>query len=395
MAQFAPFNPVQDYQRARSNALSMQRQEQAIQREREAAPIRSQMDKLGLEQAQKGVARSETEYKQEDAIQKATILHNTAKAIRGLDPSQYTQAVASMIPQLKTFGIDTSQFEGIEITPEGLDQVIAETQGFIKDPNKLAQLSSGQRERRDLMTDLEGAIDQNTGKLIPVNKMTARQRAAAVKLRLVAPPVGSAIQTIADKGTGQEVADVEKTIATGKEEGKLDAQGRLAPDIEKQKVLAKDAGALSTEIFKRIGAVELNVGKLKEGIRLIDEGANVGPIDKWFPSFKPASIKLDNLKNRLGLDVISSITFGALSEKELQVAFDTAMPSNLDSDELKIWFQERIDAQTKLLAALEDSGIFLAEDGATIPKLMARRRQQRGQIQQPSVKDLSDDELFN
>ena len=126
-----------------------------------------------------------------------------------------------------------------------------------------------------------------------------------------------------------------------------------------------------------MGGIEENVLNMKEGVRLIDEGANVGPIDKWLPSFKATTVKLDNLKARLGLDVISSVTFGALSAKELEVAFDTAVPPNLQGPALKDWFNERIEKQEKLFAALEDAGIFLAGEGASIPKLMIKRRAER------------------
>ena len=176
-------------------------------------------------------------------------------------------------------------------------------------------------------------------------------------------------------------ADIAGDVRRTQEEGKLDAQGRLQPNVDKQIALSKDAAKLSTEMFKRMGAVEQNISNLEEGVRLVESGAASGPINKWFPSFKPATIALDNLKNRLGLDVLSQVTFGSLSEKELGLALDTAVPANLRGDDLKAWFQERIEPQKKLLAALEDAGIYLAEEGSTIPKLMARRRQQRNDTQ--------------
>jgi len=140
MATFAPFNPVQDFQRGRQNALTIQGQEQGIAREASAAPIRDQLAKLGLQETEKGIARSDTQFDQEGALQKTKILNQTAKALRGLDPSQYAAAFANIEPQLQKFGIDTTQFKGMEITSEGLDQVIAETQGFLSDPDKLQKL---------------------------------------------------------------------------------------------------------------------------------------------------------------------------------------------------------------------------------------------------------------
>jgi len=150
MVQLASFKPVADFQRARQNALGIQAQEQGIRRERAAAPVRNELAQLGLEQARTGIAREETQFEQEEALQKAQILNQAASAIRGLDPSQYTAAVASIIPQLQKFGIDTSQFEGVEITTEGLDQIIAETQGFLNQPEtlqKFGRLSQGVNEQ--------------------------------------------------------------------------------------------------------------------------------------------------------------------------------------------------------------------------------------------------------
>jgi len=385
MRHFTPFNPVQAFQVGRQNALSIQGQEQGIARETAAAPIRNQAKELGLQTQQRSFERTGVQNEQSDAVQKATILNNVARSLATIPENQRAAAFSQIEPKLATFGIETNNIKDRGFSDGQLQLAIAGTQGLINDPSKLAQLSSGQRERGDLKADLEGAFLPN-GQLKDVNDMTAIQRAAAIGLKLI-PGAGTAtgIERISSKQeTVDQVADAEKAITTSKEEGKLDAQGRLAPNIEKQKLLAKDAGALSTQLFKRLGGLEKNITNLREGIRLIDSGAASGPIDKWFPSYNPQTIALDNLKNRLGLDVIGSITFGALSQKELEVAFDTAVPSNLNEGALKDWFTERIEAQTKLLTAIEDAGIFLAEDGATIPKLMAKRRAERNQGNPPA-----------
>lgn len=383
MAQLNQFNPTQAFQTGRRNALSIEGQEQGIARENLAAPIRNQAQELGLKSQQRSFERTGVQNEQSDAVQKATILHNVAQSLASLPENQRAAAFSQIESKLATFGIETNNIKERGFSDGQLQLAISGTQGFLNNPSQLAQLSSGQRERGDLKADLEGAFLPN-GQLKDVKDMTAIQRAAAIGLKLI-PGAGTAtgIERISsEQDIVKQVADAEKAITTSKEEGKLDAQGRLAPNIEKQKALAKDAAGLSTQLFKRLGGLEKNITNLREGIRLIDSGAASGPVDKWFPSYKPQTIALDNLKNRLGLDVIGSITFGALSEKELQVAFDTAVPSNLQPEALKAWFTERIEAQEKLLAAIEDAGIFLAEDGATIPKLMAKRRRERQTTQQ-------------
>ena len=207
--------------------------------------------------------------------------------------------------------------------------------------------------------------------------------AAKIRLRLM-PGAGTVTgqeRIAVDPTLSGQVATSQAGITGAQEQAKLEEQRRIRPEIERGVGLAKDAANLSAEIFERIGGIEQNIENMREGIRLVDAGAATGPVNKFLPSFRESSIKLDNLKNRLGLDVIGQVTFGALSKQELETAFDTAVPSNLRGDALKSWFQERIDTQTKLLGSLEDAGIFLSEEGATIPKLMARRRQQRKQTE--------------
>jgi hypothetical protein len=272
------------------------------------------------------------------------------------DPNQRLQIFERVRPELQKFGVELPPNLTLEsVTDQGL--IPLET-GL---GQTIQQLTAGQIERREASEALSGAIDPQTGQLFKdPARMTPQGRAEAIKRKLI-------------PGAGTFTAPERQALSPelGEDVTKLEA------NREKQKALAKDAAGLSTEIFQRVGSIEENISNMEEGIRLIDAGAATGPVEKWLPSFRAATVKLENLKNRLGLDVIGQVTFGALSESELRVAFDTAVPANLRGEALKEWFQERIENQTKLLNALEDAGIFLAEEGNNIPKLMAKRRKDR------------------
>lgn len=67
----------------------------------------------------------------------------------------------------------------------------------------------------------------------------------------------------------------------------------------------------------------------------------------------------------MGLDVIGSVTFGSLSEGEMELALDTALPTGLDGPELIKWAEDKIAAQEKLATYLEEQAIFLSKPGAT------------------------------
>ena len=72
------------------------------------------------------------------------------------------------------------------------------------------------------------------------------------------------------------------------------------------------------------------------------------------------------MQKKLGLDVIASTTFGALSEGEREFALSTALPSNLKGPDLKRWLQRKKITQQKLIQQFSDAATFLGTPGNTI-----------------------------
>jgi hypothetical protein len=140
---------------------------------------------------------------------------------------------------------------------------------------------------------------------------------------------------------------------------------------------AKAAITQSIDAFKKLAPIKKNIKNLNEGIRLIDEGAQSGVIAKRFPSIKTASIALENLQGRLGLDVIADVTFGALSESELAFAKDTALPIGLEGEPLKDWLGRKRDSQKVLAETLEEAALFLGEPGNSVPDYIRMKRAQQ------------------
>lgn len=122
----------------------------------------------------------------------------------------------------------------------------------------------------------------------------------------------------------------------------------------------------SEKNFEQLAGIKTAVNNIDNAIQAIDDGANTGVIASKLPSIKAASIKLDNLQKRLGLDVIGNVTFGALSKGELDLALATALPTNLDEAELRAWLVDKRDAQLKLATYVEDAAVFLGTPGNTM-----------------------------
>jgi len=83
-------------------------------------------------------------------------------------------------------------------------------------------------------------------------------------------------------------------------------------------------------------------------------------IYNMIPNVTLASGQLETAMNNMGLDVISSVTFGALSEGEMRLAMETAVPRNLPPEELKKYLQNKKSAQIKAKAALTKAATYLS-----------------------------------
>ena len=72
------------------------------------------------------------------------------------------------------------------------------------------------------------------------------------------------------------------------------------------------------------------------------------------------------MRSHLGLDVVGSVTFGALSQGELDLALDVALPRDLNPKDLKTWVLNKKAAQEKLANYLSEQVRFLSATDSTL-----------------------------
>jgi hypothetical protein len=158
--------------------------------------------------------------------------------------------------------------------------------------------------------------------------------------------------------TGQARADA---IRNSEQFGS-DVQGERAQSRGLGDLTAKQVG----QAFAQIGKIKTNLGNIDDAIKAIDAGANTGVIASKLPNISAASVQLANIRNTLGLDVIGSVTFGALSEGELNLALDTALPTNLAPKDLRKYLVDKKTAQTKLAGYLTEQATYLSKKGNSL-----------------------------
>jgi len=105
------------------------------------------------------------------------------------------------------------------------------------------------------------------------------------------------------------------------------------------------------------------ISNIDAAIRAIDEGAQSGAIYNMLPRFDLAGASLQNAMQQMGLDQISAVTFGALSEGEMRLAMSAAVPQNLNAPQLREWLVRKRQAQQAAAEMLLDASQYFSRDG--------------------------------
>ncbi len=273
----------------------------------------------------------------------ARYLNSLGKQLLATPEQQWGAVLEPNLPQLQQLGYTPEILQGM--TREQVAGVVEQTNPLMQDV--APQESVGTRERQQLIKDLESENEQV-------------RKSAEIALGLTPRAVGSASQTITELGTADQVAETERTVETQKELGKGQA---------------KTSTKLIDDGFDKITGLQGSIRNIDRAIRLIDNGAKTGAVQRFLPSIRKSSIELNQLQNELGLDVIGGTTFGALSKGELDLALETALPKNLNEADLKDWLIRKRESQNKLLNYYQDQIDFL-DQGGTIPEFLRQQREQ-------------------
>jgi hypothetical protein len=159
----------------------------------------------------------------------------------------------------------------------------------------------------------------------------------------------------------QLMADIKGAVEQSGATGRLQAVVDLGAVAAAADAGGKAAVDLSIEAFKQIGNIRSNILNLDRAIQLVEEeGANTGVIASKLPTWGQATLELENLQKTLGLDVIGAVTFGALSQSELDLAQTVALPTNLNEKELADWLRRKKTAQEKLANYLSQQSRFFS-----------------------------------
>lgn len=155
-----------------------------------------------------------------------------------------------------------------------------------------------------------------------------------------------------------------RQLKGGAAQGVADVELATKPEIEKRIALGKADAKKVEQAFTSLDKITVNIGNLREAAALVKAGAATGAIMSRLPSLRANAVALDSIQGRLALDVVGAVTFGALSQGELDLAKDVAMPIKLKGARLIKWLEDRISAQEKVSNYLEKQAVFLSNGGS-------------------------------
>ena len=129
---------------------------------------------------------------------------------------------------------------------------------------------------------------------------------------------------------------------------------------------------------EKIDAANANILVLDEALAALDSGAGTGPIANMLPTIRSSSLRLREAQRKLGLNVVSETTFGALSAPELRLALETGLDLNLPEDQLREVIVKRKAAQEKLIDYFYEALDFLdSSETNTIAKFKLKKKQEQ------------------
>ena len=215
----------------------------------EQAPIRQQERQLDLglrqQQLQAGQAQSQLQQSQlqlqelQNALQKGTVLNQTIDRVaqQFQDPQSRYNFAQKNATGFAELGLDVNQLTLDDFTNEGLMRNKSALQQSLGRAEQA--LTAGQREFQSLTAGLPQEDIERAKRI----KLGLEQRAGVLS---------RTERAAMDEGLKERLADVERTLAMSKEEGKLLAQAELEPEV-KAKVTAaleqvkSDADVASTQ----------------------------------------------------------------------------------------------------------------------------------------------------
>ncbi len=279
------------------------------------------------------------------------------------DPDELQAFLQRRVDRIKANGGDPSDTLAIMGLPPA--QLRQELQRVYQKAAPVSTLGKSGVNVRSQQIYKDGTVIQSTdsGTMVynPSGKLVKGDEAAKTLKTASEFEINFAGEQNYSRQTGTNMADVDSggDAAESRKFGELQGQ-------ERANAISKGSERLTT--------IRSTVSNLKRGLEAIKEGASSGVIsNRLSPIVRASTVKLRDVQNALTLDVLNAATFGALSATELDLAQQTALPTDLPPNELRAHIKEKIIAQEKLADYFNEQIKFL-NNGGSVAEFVTRKQ---------------------
>lgn len=264
--------------------------------------------------------------------------------------------------------------ESIKISPDQANVVLSMMANAI-DPEWAGKVDASRKTGVDIKKAEAEALKAATGSGIEVHSVKVYPNGTTVVIgkgneKQITNARGDVLTGADADAAVQAGLNAEITLAGGRAGAAAAAEAGVraetGPGIVASEQAAKDAVAIGTEAFKKIAPIKRNISNYDEAIRLIEnEGANTGIIASRLPSLFASSIELDNLGQTMGVESLQGQGFGTLSDSDVRLSIQRALPKGLEGPELVAWLKRKKAADLKYVSELERAAKFM-QKGRTL-----------------------------
>ena len=143
------------------------------------------------------------------------------------------------------------------------------------------------------------------------------------------------------------------------------AMVKFAADKQRVVLGAKDIQAIKTDYFNQLATARSTKNLYEQALKQLEAGAGTGFLESRLPNFTNAAALLENVRQQIGLTLLSDAGLTPVSNADLQVLLNAAIPFEAGEEAVKQWVKDKIAAYDKLIPVL-DKGVDHFERGKSM-----------------------------
>lgn len=128
-------------------------------------------------------------------------------------------------------------------------------------------------------------------------------------------------------------------------------KGQAMAAYAQAKKRAEEAGKNIEDVKKSMYDSDQNIGNqiglYQQALQALDQGAYTGWANQYFPSLRDSTLQLENARNAIGLDVASTSKLQPISNSDLSIIMNTAIPMYQSEPGVRQFLTDKIAALTK------------------------------------------------